>query len=101
MKHLISPNNIRQPHTTYFVYIVSCADDTLYTGITTEVERRIQEHNNTVRGAKYTHARRPVSLVYQEGCESRSAALKKEAEIKRMTRMAKLDLIAQCDILTS
>ena len=50
----------------YFVYIVKCADNTFYTGITTELERRIEEHNGSDKGAKYTRVRRPVSLVYSE-----------------------------------
>ena len=74
----------------WFVYIVRCADKSLYTGITKDVERRIEEHNNDDSlGAKYTKARRPVALVYQETCESRSDATKREYEIKQLTRKEK------------
>ena len=78
----------------YFVYMLRCADDTLYTGITTDLERRVDEHNNSVKGAKYTRARRPVSLVYSEELESRSEASKREYFIKhKMSRKEKLRLI--------
>ena len=80
---------------SYFVYILSCADGTLYTGITTDVSRRVQEHNDSPVGAKYTHARRPVSLTYTEECGSRSAALKREAAIKHLSRAEKQELIMQ------
>ena len=79
----------------YFVYILKCADDTLYTGIATELERRIEEHNSSDKGAKYTRARRPVELVYSESYPDRSAASKREYEIKKkMNRVEKLELIA-------
>jgi len=78
----------------YFVYILKCADDTLYTGITTELERRIEEHNGSDKGAKYTRVRRPVSLVYSEEHLDRSSASKREYEIKKkMSRTEKLALI--------
>jgi len=78
----------------YFVYILRCADDTLYTGITTDLERRVEEHNSSVKGAKYTCSRRPVTLVYSENHEDRSRASKREYEIKKkMTRTMKLKLI--------
>ena len=67
----------------YFVYILKCADETLYTGIATELERRIDEHNGSNKGAKYTRARRPVRLVYSEEYPDRSAASKREYEIKK------------------
>ncbi len=74
----------------WFVYIVRCADDSLYTGITKDVDRRIQEHNEGDKlSAKYTRARLPVVLVHQEMCESRSAATRREIEIKCMTRKEK------------
>ena len=80
----------------YYVYIVKCADDTLYTGIATQLERRIEEHNNSDKGAKYTRVRRPVELVYSEEYPDRSTASKREYEIKKkMTREKKLELIAQ------
>lgn len=77
---------------TYFVYIVRCTDDTFYTGISNDVERRIDAHNEGV-GAKYTRGRRPVTLVYHEECEDKSAALRREIEIKKLTKAAKLRLI--------
>ncbi len=77
----------------WFVYIVRCADDSLYTGITKNVVRRIQEHNNDDSlGAKYTKARRPVALVHQEACESRSAASRREYEIRQLSRQEKEEL---------
>jgi len=76
------------------VYIVRCADDSLYTGITTDLERRLYEHNNAKIGAKYTRPRRPVTLVYHERAESRSQASKREREIKNLTQSQKLLLIA-------
>ncbi len=79
--------------TTYIVYIVQCADNTLYTGITNELERRIQEHNSSDKGAKYTRARRPVVLAYQEEHIDRSSASKREYVIKKMSRKYKLKLI--------
>lgn len=78
---------------SWFVYIVRCQDDTLYTGVAKDVERRIVEHNSCTRGAKYTRARRPVELVYTEVSESRSSACKRERIIKAMTRQQKLRLI--------
>jgi len=78
----------------YFVYMVRCADETLYTGITTDLERRLDEHNNSDKGAKYTRARRPVTLVYSEALASRSEASKREYFIKhKMSRKEKLGLI--------
>jgi len=76
------------------VYIVRCADDSLYTGITTDVERRLRQHNCTKYGAKYTRPRRPVCLVYQETADTRSEASKREKEIKNLTQKQKLLLIA-------
>lgn len=78
----------------YFVYIVECADKTLYTGITTDVERRIYEHNNLDVGAKYTAARRPVRLIICERFPDRKSAAKREYEVKHMTREEKLRFIA-------
>jgi len=78
----------------YYVYIVQCVDDTLYTGIATELERRILEHNESDKGAKYTRVRRPVNLVYSEEYPDRSTASKREYEIKKkMSRAEKLALI--------
>ncbi|MBU2966079.1 GIY-YIG nuclease family protein [Amphritea sp. 2_MG-2023] len=80
--------------TSWYVYILRCADDSLYTGVTTDTARRLNEHNFDDRlGAKYTRPRRPVNLVFQEACANRSAACKREAEIKKMSRLAKLKLL--------
>jgi putative endonuclease len=79
--------------TRYHVYILTCADGSLYIGITTDVERRLHEHNCTSRGAKYTRSRRPVKLAASWPVDDRSAALREEARIKRLTRKQKLELI--------
>lgn len=76
------------------MYIVRCADDSLYTGITTDIDRRLLEHNEGKTGSRYTRARRPVDLVYAELAETRSSASKREAEIKRLNHKQKLLLIA-------
>jgi putative endonuclease len=74
----------------WFVYIVSCANASFYTGITKDVNRRVYEHNtNNKIGSKYTKYRRPVTLVYQEKLSTRSEALKREAVIKKMTHNEK------------
>jgi len=78
---------------SYYVYIVECSDKTLYTGIATDVQRRLEEHNNSVEGAKYTKHRRPVKLMYKEKLEDRSSASKREHSIKKLTREEKLSLI--------
>jgi len=79
----------------WYVYIVRCADDTLYTGVTKNVERRVQEHNHSdLLGARYTRGRRPVRLVFHEACLSRSEATKRERELKRLPKHAKKFLIA-------
>lgn len=79
----------------YIVYIVECADKTLYTGITNNLEARIIAHNTSPRGAKYTRARRPVRLVYSEKKKTRSSAQKREAQIKKLSRQEKIVLIEQ------
>ena len=78
----------------WYVYIVQCSDDSLYTGISTDIARRILEHNNSKKGAKYTKTRRPVNLVYSEQHTDRSEASKREYYIKKLTRKDKLNLIA-------
>ena len=72
----------------WHVYIVRCADRTLYTGVARDLAARIEAHNEG-RGAKYTRSRRPVKLVYQEPAADRSAALRREHAIKRLTRAEK------------
>lgn len=77
----------------YYLYILKCADKTLYTGITTDIKRRIHEHNKSQLGAKYTKARRPVKLVLSKKFETRSKAAKEEARIKKLTRLEKIKFI--------
>lgn len=76
----------------YFVYLIECADHSIYTGITTDVARRFNEHKAGI-GGHFTSARRAVRLLYTEKHPNRSSALKREAEIKSWTRQKKLDLI--------
>lgn len=78
---------------SYFVYILECNDGTLYTGITKDISKRLDEHNTKEKGAKYTKARRPVKLLYEEPSENRSSASKREYEIKKFSRLKKLELI--------
>ncbi|MFA5248602.1 MAG: GIY-YIG nuclease family protein [Patescibacteria group bacterium] len=77
----------------YYLYILECADKTLYTGITVDLVRRLDEHNNSNLGAKYTKARRPVKTVYSKKFRNRSLASKMESQIKKMSRVEKLKLI--------
>ena len=77
----------------YLVYILRCGDGTLYTGCTNDLPRRLRAHQSG-RGAKYPRSRLPVELVYQEAVPDRSAALQREAAIKRLDRRRKLALIA-------
>ena len=77
----------------YYVYIVECSDASLYSGITTDVERRILEHNYSFKSAKYTRSRRPVKLVYSKLVGNRSLASKEEYRIKKLSRVKKLDII--------
>ena len=77
----------------YHLYILKCSDKTLYTGITTDLKRRVGEHNDTKLGAKYTRGRRPVKLVYSKKFRDRSAASKQESKVKKMTREEKLSLL--------
>ena len=82
----------------WIVYILRCKDDSLYTGITIDMERRLLEHNGDNRlGSRYTRARRPVTLVYQEQVASRSLAAKREAQIKQLSKADKELLIASVD----
>ncbi|MFI5359223.1 MAG: GIY-YIG nuclease family protein [Halanaerobiales bacterium] len=76
----------------YYTYIIKCADETFYTGYTTDLERRLAEHNSGL-GSRYTRGRLPVSLVYYEEHNSRSAAMKREYSIKQLTHKEKEELI--------
>lgn len=78
----------------WFVYLLSCADSTLYCGVTTDLTKRVRQHNGElVGGAKYTKVRQPCTLVYSEQAVDRSYACKREYEIKQLTREQKLRLI--------
>ena len=78
------------------VYIVQCSDDSLYTGITTDVTRRVDEHNqDNNKGARYTRSRRPVTLVYSEACDNRALASQREYAIKQLNRNQKLALFTK------
>jgi len=78
---------------SYYLYILECRDRTLYTGITTDLKRRLTEHNSSDLGAKYTRGRRPVKLVYSQEFESRSEASKEEARLKKLSRPEKLTIL--------
>lgn len=75
-----------------YTYMVRCKDGTIYTGWTTMLERRISEHNSG-KGAKYTKSRRPVELIYYEENPSKQQAMRRECEIKKMTRKQKMELV--------
>jgi len=77
----------------YYLYILKCKDGTLYTGITTDLKRRIAEHNSSNLGARYTHSRRPVKLVFSKNFRNRSTASSEEMRIKKLTRADKLRLV--------
>ena len=79
---------------TWYLYILRCRDGSLYTGITTDVEKRLEAHRSG-KGAKYTRGRSPLELVYREECGTHSDALKRELAVKRLTREEKLSLIEQ------
>ncbi len=78
----------------WFFYILRCADDSLYSGITTDLERRLREHNAGA-GARYTRGRLPVSLAYSERLPDRAQALRREHAVKQLDRAAKLQLLAK------
>ncbi|TXR54584.1 GIY-YIG nuclease family protein [Reinekea thalattae] len=78
----------------WFVYLVRCSDQSLYTGITNNIERRLKQHNGLLAGgARYTAARRPVTLVYQEQAADRSQASKREYQLRKLSRDKKIQLI--------
>jgi putative endonuclease len=79
---------------SWYVYIVKCVDGTLYTGVTTDIERRLRQHNgDLVGGAKYTRVRRPVQMVWREEQPDQSSACQREAAIKKLSRAEKLRLV--------
>lgn len=79
---------------SWFVYLLRCADGTLYAGITTDITRRVEEHNNGKAGAKYTRARRPVLLVWQQEVTDRSAASRCEHLLRTLTKAQKEALVS-------
>jgi len=84
-------------HGGWSVYLLECADHSLYCGITDDLERRIKAHNDG-KGAKYTRGRGPVKLVYSVPCADRSAALKEESRVKRLSRIEKLLLVEKFSV---
>ena len=82
----------------YYVYILECEDGSLYTGITTDLARRFEEHASG-KGARFTRAKKPVRIVYSEEQEDRSSASKREAALKKLPRSAKLALLAGKGVL--
>jgi putative endonuclease len=81
-----------EPAPIWYVYIVCCKDNSYYTGITTDLSRRIDEHNSPKKGARYTRTRRPVELVYFENAASRAIATRRECQIKKLTPAGKKQL---------
>jgi putative endonuclease len=93
----MTKSSLMPKSTEHFVYIVECADGSYYSGYTTDVVRRVAEHNGMVKGragARYTRGRRPVRLVHSERCASRSEAQQREAFFKRLSRAEKIQLLA-------
>ena len=83
---------------TWYLYILKCKDGTFYTGITTDVEKRLEMHRSG-KGAKYTRGRGPLELVYSETCENHSQALKRECEVKKLPKEQKQQLILSRKLL--
>lgn len=90
------PKTNDEPASGWHVYIVCCRDNSYYTGVTTDLMRRVDEHNSTKKGAKYTRSRRPVKLVYFEKAPSRSIATRREEQIKKLPLASKKELIKTC-----
>ena len=84
----------KKENESWVVYILECSDNTLYTGITNNLEKRLEQHNTGNDGAKYTRARRPVKCLYNEEQKNRSEATKREMAIKKLSRVEKLKLIS-------
>lgn len=82
----------------WYVYIVQCNDNSLYTGITTDLERRVHEHNHGPNSARYTRPRRPVQLVYAEQADCRSSASKREHALKQLSVAQKRELLTQSPV---
>jgi putative endonuclease len=79
---------------TWWVYLLRCNDNSLYAGVTTDIHRRVDEHNNSKLGAKYTRAKRPVNLVYLEKADNKSLACKREYQIRHLTKLKKERLVS-------
>jgi len=94
LQHYFAMSQTTSTRPPWYVYIVQCRDFTLYTGITTNLSRRLKEHNSPKQGARYTRPRQPVELVYHEAVQSRSAAASREYQIKQLTPAKKKQLIA-------
>ncbi|TKB27943.1 GIY-YIG nuclease family protein [Desulfopila sp. IMCC35006] len=90
------PRTSSEPAPAWHVYIVCCNDNSYYTGITTDLMRRMEEHNSAKKGARYTRTRRPVELVYFEKAPSRSIATRRELQIKKLPLNSKKQLIKTC-----
>ena len=86
--------------TNWYLYLVRCADDTIYTGISSDVQARIDKHNSG-RGAKYTQARLPVRLIYSESQPNRISAMKREIEVKKWGRKRKENLASDFPLKSS
>ena len=85
---------------SWFVYLLQCSDGSFYTGVTTDLKRRVRQHNGEiVGGANYTRARRPVAMVWHEGCENRSVAQQREYMVRRLSRLEKQRLAAMAAIM--
>jgi putative endonuclease len=93
LRHYQLIMTVKSSKSTWWVYLVRCNDNSLYAGVTTDIERRIQEHNTSKLGAKYTRARRPVSLAYQEAAKNKSLACKREYKIRKLSKVKKESLV--------
>ncbi len=80
---------------SWYVYLLRCSDNSLYAGITTDLTRRLKEHNSSKLGAKYTRARRPVQVAYMETAQNRSLASKQEYQLKKLSQIKKEQLVSQ------
>lgn len=80
---------MRAKHRIWFMYVVECSDGSYYCGISTDIKRRVDEHNTSKRGAKYTRSRRPVHLVHQRRCLNKSEAILNENHFKKLSRFEK------------
>lgn len=86
--------------TTWYLYILQCGDGSLYTGVTNDVEKRLEAHRQG-KGAKYTRGRGPLQLVYQETCQGRSHALQREIQVKKLPKAKKLLLISSAEEIST